>query len=286
MCFIRARWLQRNGQVWHGKKSCDPGQAQALGTRHKSTQCSRATRHHRIWLFSQYSWHSEAELGPTDFIIQPLISAILVRSGGGWYNRILLYRVLWDLAGFRRFVLFVPLTFTSSYLVKMEFFFKDKFKRRPGHCALIGCRSTIATALPAASRCSAWPRSLFTAQDPRIGQLFGGHRAAASVPLRETGRAETLRRGGRVARPRARRRRRRPALPRRGVGASRRRSRRRHARLRPLAPPQGTPKSANSVFYASLFLSLFSCHVYSSKIRNRLDFVFSLIVLYSFFTWL
>ena len=41
-------------------------------------QCSRATRHHRIWLFSQYSWHFEDEL-----MIQPLISATLVRSGGG-----------------------------------------------------------------------------------------------------------------------------------------------------------------------------------------------------------
>ena len=73
------------------RKSCDPGQAQALETWHKSTQCSRATRHHRIWLFSQYSWHLEDELDPTGFIIQPLISATLVRSGGGWYNQILLY---------------------------------------------------------------------------------------------------------------------------------------------------------------------------------------------------
>ena len=41
--------------------------------------------------FTQYSWHLEDELGPTGFIIQPLISATLVRSGGGWYNRILLH---------------------------------------------------------------------------------------------------------------------------------------------------------------------------------------------------
>ena len=73
------------------RKSFDPGQAQALETWHKSTQCSRATQHHRILLFSHYSWHLENELGPTGFIIQPLISATLVRSGGGWYNRILLY---------------------------------------------------------------------------------------------------------------------------------------------------------------------------------------------------
>ena len=33
------------------RKSCDPGQAQALETWHESTQCSRATQHHRIWLF-------------------------------------------------------------------------------------------------------------------------------------------------------------------------------------------------------------------------------------------
>ena len=71
-------------------KSCDPGQAQALETWHKSTQCSRATRHHRIWLFSQHSWHLEDELGPIGFIIQPLTSATLVRPGGGWFNRILL----------------------------------------------------------------------------------------------------------------------------------------------------------------------------------------------------
>ena len=64
------------------RKSCDPGRARALETRHKSTQCSRATRHHRIWWFSQYSRHFEDELGPTAFIIQPLISATLVRSGG------------------------------------------------------------------------------------------------------------------------------------------------------------------------------------------------------------
>ena len=44
-----------------------------------------------IWLFSQNSWHLKDELGPTGFIIQLLISATLVRSGGGWHNRILLY---------------------------------------------------------------------------------------------------------------------------------------------------------------------------------------------------
>ena len=65
------------------RKSWDPGQAQALETWHKSMQCSRATQHHRIWLFSHYSWHLEDELGPTGFLIQPLISATLVRSGGG-----------------------------------------------------------------------------------------------------------------------------------------------------------------------------------------------------------
>ena len=57
-------------------KSCDPGQAQALETGHKSTQCSRANQHHRIWLFPQYSRHLEDELGPTGLIIQPHISAI------------------------------------------------------------------------------------------------------------------------------------------------------------------------------------------------------------------
>ena len=41
------------------RKSCDPGQAQALETWPKSTQYSRAAQHHRIWLFSQYSWHLE-----------------------------------------------------------------------------------------------------------------------------------------------------------------------------------------------------------------------------------
>ena len=65
------------------RKSCDPGQAQALETWDQSTQCSRATQRHRIWLFSQYSRHLEDELGPTGLIIQPLISATLVRSGGG-----------------------------------------------------------------------------------------------------------------------------------------------------------------------------------------------------------
>ena len=73
------------------RKSCDPGQAQALETWRGSTQCSRATQHHRIWLFSHYSWHLEDELGPTGLIIQSLISATLVRSGSRWYNRILLY---------------------------------------------------------------------------------------------------------------------------------------------------------------------------------------------------
>ena len=58
---------------------------------HKSMQCSRATQHHRIWLFSQYSWHLEDHLGPTGLIIQPLISVTLVRSEVGWYNRILQY---------------------------------------------------------------------------------------------------------------------------------------------------------------------------------------------------
>ena len=32
---------------------------------------------------AQYSWHFEDELGPTGLIIQPLISATLVRSGVG-----------------------------------------------------------------------------------------------------------------------------------------------------------------------------------------------------------
>ena len=52
------------------RKSCDPGQAQALETWHKSTQCSRAAQHHRIWLSSHYSQHLE-----DGFIIQPLILA-------------------------------------------------------------------------------------------------------------------------------------------------------------------------------------------------------------------
>ena len=33
--------------------------------------------------FAQYSRHLEDELGPTAFIIQPLISTTLIRSGGG-----------------------------------------------------------------------------------------------------------------------------------------------------------------------------------------------------------
>ncbi len=32
---------------------------------------------------AQCSWHFDDELGPTGLIIQPLISATLVRSGGG-----------------------------------------------------------------------------------------------------------------------------------------------------------------------------------------------------------
>ncbi len=56
------------------RKICDPGQARALETWHKSTQCSRATQHHQIRLFSQYSWHLKDELGPVRFIIQPLMS--------------------------------------------------------------------------------------------------------------------------------------------------------------------------------------------------------------------
>ncbi len=42
---------------------------------------------------AQYSWHFEDELGRTGFIIQLLISATLVRSGAGCYNRILLYYI-------------------------------------------------------------------------------------------------------------------------------------------------------------------------------------------------
>ena len=57
----------------------------------QGTSQRSATLHHRIWLFSHDSWHLEDELGPTGLIIQPLISATLVRSEGGWYNRILLY---------------------------------------------------------------------------------------------------------------------------------------------------------------------------------------------------
>ena len=67
------------------RKSCDPGQAQALETWHKSTQCSRATQHHRIWFFSQYSWHLEDELGPTGFIFQSLWSGPGVDDITGFY---------------------------------------------------------------------------------------------------------------------------------------------------------------------------------------------------------
>ena len=76
---------------WWKAKSCDPGQGRALETWRKSTQCSRATRRDRICLFSQHSWHLEDELGPIRLIIRPLISATLVRSEGGWYNRIRLH---------------------------------------------------------------------------------------------------------------------------------------------------------------------------------------------------
>ena len=64
------------------RKSCDPGRARALDTRHKATQCGRATRHHRIRLSSQYSRLLEDNWAPPVFITQPLISATLVRSGG------------------------------------------------------------------------------------------------------------------------------------------------------------------------------------------------------------
>ena len=64
------------------RKSCDPGQAQALETWHKPTQCRRATQNHRIWLFSQYSWHLEDELAPIGFY-HPAAYITLVRSGVG-----------------------------------------------------------------------------------------------------------------------------------------------------------------------------------------------------------
>ncbi len=87
------------------RTSCDAGRAPALETtRHKPTQCSRATRHHRIWLFLLNTVGiSTTNWAPPVFIIQPLTSATQVRSVGGWYNRILLYshlyRVLPSLLG-------------------------------------------------------------------------------------------------------------------------------------------------------------------------------------------
>ncbi len=120
------------------RKSCDPGQAPPLETWPKSTQCSRATRHHRIWLFSQHSWHLENELGPTGYIIQPLISATLVQPKGGWYNWILLYFVFFcnSKNGYKQVVLtsvstctrlFQILTnvdYSTWYLIESSFLFR------------------------------------------------------------------------------------------------------------------------------------------------------------------
>ena len=74
------------------RKSCDPGQAQALETRHKSTQCSRATRHHRIRLFCTIQSAFRGWIGPRRFDHPAAyISHFGPGPGGGWYNRILLY---------------------------------------------------------------------------------------------------------------------------------------------------------------------------------------------------
>ena len=61
------------------RKSCDPGLARALETRRKSTQCSRATRHHRIWLLATIQLAFRGRIGPHRFhhptaCIQPLWS--------------------------------------------------------------------------------------------------------------------------------------------------------------------------------------------------------------------
>ena len=51
-----------------------------------TSQCSAAEQLDIIgfgFFFTICSWHLEDELGPTGFIIQPLLSATLVRSGGG-----------------------------------------------------------------------------------------------------------------------------------------------------------------------------------------------------------
>ena len=86
LCLLRARWLQRNGQVWHGKKkklwswtsSSFWNRAQA-----NAVQLSNSTSSHLVVLHNTVD-SLEDELGPRRFY-QPLISATLVDDTTEFY---------------------------------------------------------------------------------------------------------------------------------------------------------------------------------------------------------
>ena len=73
----------KNGQVGRGKQKVVILDELEL-LKHGTSRRSAAEQLDIIGFgcFAQYSRHLEDELGPTAFIIQPLISATLVRSGG------------------------------------------------------------------------------------------------------------------------------------------------------------------------------------------------------------
>ena len=86
LCFIRARWLQRNAQVWHGKtklwswtSSSSWNMAQVNAVQQSNSTSLDLVVFTKQLAFRGWIW-------PRRFYHL----ATLVRSRGGWYNRILL----------------------------------------------------------------------------------------------------------------------------------------------------------------------------------------------------